>query len=378
MRCLTTILFFYPSNQRTIPLETTILAIQGRRIPVDLLTTCEVGPLHRYLMTRGISAYAHPVMTRSAPGYYLRQALYLARFCRQRQVTTVFAHLQHANVIAVCAQYLMSARVVAFRHHFNFVFPGDNIFLTGNRRERILDRFINRLARTIVVPSSGVFNGMRPIERVDISRVIVLPYIYDFEQYPTPNRDVVRSLRSQYPARLTMLMCGRLIPFKRQSVVFPVISTLIREGLDIRLFVLGDGPERAALEEYVHRHSLTDRIIMLGFRDNAIDYMAASDLLVHPSLTEASNNTVKEMGLLGKPAIICRGVGDFDDYLQDGRNAFFVPRATDGSEIEAILRTVYEKPEQLSEMGRLLPNAVVNRFTVTDEAVDQYIALIDS
>ncbi len=71
---------------------------------------------------------------------------------------------------------------------------------------------INRLARTIVVPSLGVYEGMRLTEHVDMHRVVVLPYIYDFDQYPQPDEQVVASIRARYPARLTLMMSARLIP----------------------------------------------------------------------------------------------------------------------------------------------------------------------
>jgi glycosyltransferase involved in cell wall biosynthesis len=372
---VTRILVFYPSNKRSVQLETTILAIHRRRVAIELLTTCEAGPLHRFLESQGVRSHAHPLSKNSSLLYYARQIGYLARFCRERRVSTVFSNLQHANLIAAFAQYLMPARVIIFRHHFKFVFPGDGVDLEPNRMERIFDRVINRLARTIVVPSSGVYNGMRAVEHADMSRVTVLPYIYDFEQYGRPAPEAVAAIRARFPARLTLLMSARLIPFKRHALVFDLVRDLIREGLDLRMLVLDDGPERERLEDFVRAHDLSERIIMLGFRPDFIDYMAASDLLVHPSLTEASSSVVKEMGLLGRTAIVCQGVGDFDDYLVHGHNAFLVPRSTDGSEIAKIVRECYRSPEQLERLGRSLRATVLERFGVTPRAVDRYLEL---
>jgi glycosyltransferase involved in cell wall biosynthesis len=375
---VTRILVFYPSNKRTVQLETTILAIHRRGVEIELLTTCEPGPLHAFLRSQGIPTHAHPISKRWSPLYYVRQISYLARFCRKHGFTTVFSNLQHANFIAAFAQYLVPARVVIFRHHFKFALPGDGIPLKPNRMERIFDRVINRLGRKIVVPSGGVYEGMRAVERADMSRVMVLPYIYDFGQYGRPNPGAVKSIRSRYPARLTVLMSARLIPFKRHALVFPIIRDLVREGLDLRMFVLDEGPERERLEGFVRGHRLEDRIVMLGFRTDFLDYMAASDLLVHPSLTEASSSAVKEMALLGKTAIVCHGVGDFDEYLEHRRNAFLVPRSTDGTEIAAILRDVYSNPDRLEGLGRSLRETVLERFSVKRESVDRYLQLAQS
>jgi len=372
---MTRILVFYPSNLRTVQLETTILAMHRRGVEVELLTTCERGPLHEFLDGERVATHAHPLSQRSSLLYYARQILHLVRFSRERGFTAIYSNLQHANFIAVFAQYLISARVVVFRHHFKFILPVDDIPLRPNRMEQRFDRVINRLARTTVVPSSGVYEGMRAVERADMSRVVVLPYIYDFDRYARPDAEAVAAIRSRFPARLTLLMSGRLIPFKRHAVVFPVVRDLVREGMDLRMLVLGDGPERRALEEFIVAHRLEDRIVMLGFRPDVIDYMAASDLLIHPSLTEASSSVVKEMALVGKTAMVCEGVGDFGEYMQHERNGFVVPRATDGLEIEAILRQVYASPEDLGRLGTSLRASVLGRFSLSAESVNRYLGL---
>jgi glycosyltransferase involved in cell wall biosynthesis len=145
--------------------------------------------------------------------------------------------------------------------------------------------------------------------------------------------------------------------------------------MDLRMFVLGEGPERNALQAFVDEYDLDDRIIMLGFRTGFADYMAASDLLIHPSLAEASSTVVKEMALVGRTAIVCEGVGDFDEYLQHERNAFVVPRATNGSEIAEILREVYCSPDRLEQLGRSLRAAVLERFSLKPDSVDGYLKL---
>src|SRR4051812_16388604 len=190
-------------------METMMLALASRGLEVELLTTCEAGPLHAFLAQRGISVHAHPVSKRLSPLYYLRQIGHLIRFCRRRRIDVVWSHLQHASAIAVLAQFAIPARVVAFRHHFDFVDSGPEGF-RPSRRERALDVLVNRLAREIVVPSRGVYDGMRRVERADMARVSILPYIYDFDRFDEPEPENVVAIRSRHPARLTLLMSARM------------------------------------------------------------------------------------------------------------------------------------------------------------------------
>jgi glycosyltransferase involved in cell wall biosynthesis len=373
---VTRVLVFYPSNDRSVAIETMMLGLHRRGVEIELLTTCEAGPLHEHLVSLGIPAHAHPVPRRPALIYYLRQAVHLVRFTRARGIDVVFSHLQQANIVAVLVQFAMKARVVPFRHHFDFVFPGDPIPFTAARTELLFDRIINRLSSTIVVPSEVVAAGIERVEHVPGTKLKVVRYVYDFDGYDAPQEDAVEKIRAEYPAHLTLLMVSRLIPLKRPELAFRAVRELVGEGLDIRLLVLGDGPSRASLEAYVAGHQLQERIVMLGYRTAVVNYMGASDLLVHPSLTEASCNAVKEMALLGKPAIVCSGVGDFSDYVEDGRNGFVLPRRTEASDLAAVIRRVYADPAVLASLGAELRVDVLQRFGASEARIDEYVSLL--
>lgn len=369
------ILLYYPSNARSVALETLVLQIHRRGVPIQLLTTCPPGPFHEALRAEGVPVFAHPVGKSLPTQYYPRQIAGLVRHCNQHGITTVFSHLQHANLIAVLAQPFLLSRVIVFRHHFKFVFPEDGIAIDRNRNERFFDRVINVMAKTIVVPSHGVHDGMLATEAVDPSRLRVLPYMYDFSRYPRPDPARIATLRARYDARLRLAFVSRLIPHKRAHLVLRCVRDLLREGLDILLLVLGTGPESDDLESLIRAQGLQDRVVMLGHRSDVLDYLAAADLLVHPSLTEASSNVVKESGLVSRSVLVCQGVGDFDEYIRSGVNGFVVPRTTDGSEIMAAIRRAYRDPAILESMGRRLNETVLSRFSVSEERVQQYLAL---
>jgi glycosyltransferase involved in cell wall biosynthesis len=370
------VLVFYPSNTRTVAMETMILAIHRAGIEIELLTTCEEGPLHDYLRLHGIRAYAHPVPRRPAILYYPRQGIHLIRFCRQHRTSVVLSHLQESNIIAVWARFVSRSRIVPFRHHFAFVDGDNQRVFQPDRTERLFDRVITRLSKTVIVPSQAVADGIHAVEGVAIERLKVVRYIYDFDQYERPDADAVERIRARYPARLTLLMASRLVPLKRPDLAFAAVRDLVNEGLDVRLLVLGDGPQRESLEAFVAGHGLGERIVMLGHRSDVVNYMAAADVLVHPSLTEASCSAVKEMALLGKPAIVCQGVGDFDDYVQDGLNGFVMPRLAGPDDLAEIIRIAYETPDRLGRLGAALRETVLELFGVRDERVREYLALL--
>lgn len=370
------ILLYYPSNKRASTLEVLCEQLIKRGNEVLMLTTCEAGTLHQDMEKAGVKTFTHAVPKKSFLTYYPRQIAYLIRFCREQKIDFIFSHLQHTNVIAVLAQHFLKARLIVFRHHFKFSTYSKNSGLEKNQNEARFDLIINRLARKIVVPSSGVYNGMKDFESVDMRKVEVIHYMYDFSKYGKPEPGNLAKIKAELNCRLVLIMVSRLIPFKRHDLVFAIVKKLVAEGLDIKMLVLDEGQEKEKLETYIRENRLEKHILMLGFRKDFLEYMAAADLLVHPSLTEASNSVCKEMGLLEKAVAVCQGVGDFSDYITDGVNGFLLPIDHTEVAIEALIRKSYADPSSLKQVGRQLRKDVLERFSVREDTVDKYISLL--
>lgn len=367
------ILFYYPSNKRTVGFETLFSKLVDRGYEVLLLTTCERGILHEKSEEIGVKVFANSIRKQNSILYYWRQIQYLIHFCKLHQVDVLASHLQHTNLIAVIAQLFISTKVVIFRHHFKFHLLDNSIELQTNTNEQRFDRIINNLAKKIIVPSSGVYNGMKEFEKVNMNKVFILPYFYDFKKYSSPNLNNVTKIKSENSCKLLLIMCARLIPFKRHTIAFEVVQKLIQEGYDLKMLVLDEGPERENLENFIRLNNLEDQIKMLGFRTDFIDYMAASDLLIHPSLTEASNSVVKEMGLMKKAVAVCENVGDFSDYIVHEKNGFILGLKNTAEDIENTILKAYQENEMLSKLGTQLKQDVENRFQVNSHHIDNYI-----
>lgn len=370
------LLFYYPSNKRSNALETLIEEFSKRKINVIVLTTCEKGEFHHYLETIGVRTYTNHLIKGSSMLFYVKQIFFLRSFCKAHKIEVVHSHLQQANIISVLAQCIMKPKVIVFRHHFQFHVYSNDSSLERNRTEGLFDRIINRYAKTIVVPSSGVYNGMIQYEKADKAKLRIIPYIYAFEKYSKPDVKTVEDLRIKYRCSLLLLMCSRLIKFKRHLMVFKIIKKLVDEGIDIKMLVLDEGPEKNELESFIKTNNLDAHIFMLGFKTNFVDFMAAADVLVHPSLTEASNSAVKEMGVLEKPVIVCEGVGDFSDYIESGVNGFLMPVNDTEIHLEKMLRDIYANKNDLKKMGMNLKNTVHSRFDRSDKVMDMYLELL--
>lgn len=111
--------------------------------------------------------------------------------------------------------------------------------------------------------------------------------------------------------RLAVTAC-RLIPSKRVELAIDSV----RAGEKIRLVVVGDGPERARLER--RAADLEGRVTFTGAlpRREALAWIAAADVLLHPSGVEAAPTVVREARALGVPVVAC-DAGDIAAWARD-------------------------------------------------------------
>jgi len=332
------------------------------------------------LKKKGIKTYTHFIERTWSSTYFIRQARYLIRFCKRHKVDIIWSHLQEGNIIGLIAQPFLKAKLVVFRHHAESAFYaefGEQLGMKRNKKEAFLDKVINRLAKTIVVPSSGVWYCMEKYENCNMNKVILLPYIYDFSAYAKPDENKIASLRNQYSCNLLLIMVSRLVPSKQHKPVFEVVKKLTGEGLSIKMIVMDDGYLRPELETFIEKNKLGDDIAMVGFKEDFINYMAASDMLMHPSVTEASNNVVKEMGLLEKGVAVCRHVGDFSDYIADDRNGYFLKSNDLFHTIEIAIRDAYNNPGKLERFGQELKKDVLKHFSDSMENRQRVLQLLN-
>jgi glycosyltransferase involved in cell wall biosynthesis len=128
--------------------------------------------------------------------------------------------------------------------------------------------------------------------------------------------------------RFNVLLAGRVDIIKGHSFAVQAIARL-KMNADAHLNIIGEGPRTNHVSELAHACGVADRVHVLGFRRNAYDYLAHSDVVLMPSLHEGLPYTLLEAMALAKPIIASR-VGGLAETLEDGVTALLVaPRDPD-------------------------------------------------
>jgi glycosyltransferase involved in cell wall biosynthesis len=151
---------------------------------------------------------------------------------------------------------------------------------------------------------------------------------------------------------LVVLCPARLAADKGIEYLIEAASIIPSIGRRIQIVIAGDGPARDRLEQLAVNLNVTDRVKFLGFREDVGDLLAASDLVVLPSLREGLSISLLEGMAAGKP-IIATSIGSQREVASHGDMAELVRPASAPALSEAILRLAGNPPL----MARLGANA---------------------
>jgi glycosyltransferase involved in cell wall biosynthesis len=148
---------------------------------------------------------------------------------------------------------------------------------------------------------------------------------------------------------LTVLYVGRLSAWKNVDVLVSAVACLVGEGVRLQCYVVGDGPERAALEEQARQLDLRSCIEFVGGvpLERVLDFYERSDVLVLASESEGWPKAIVEGMAFG---LICIGSnrGLVSMILGEGRGLVVPPRDT--AALTSALRQITNSPESYRSM----------------------------
>ena len=110
---------------------------------------------------------------------------------------------------------------------------------------------------------------------------------------------------------------------KRTDDVLLAVRRLRDRGVDAVLCMVGDGPDREAVERRARELGIVRSSLFLGYQDEVAPYYAAFDALMLPSANEGTPVSAIEALAGGRPVVATR-VGGVPDVVRDGVDGFLV------------------------------------------------------
>ena len=179
------------------------------------------------------------------------------------------------------------------------------------------------------------------------------------------------------PEEFVLLFVGLHVWQKNPQLTIEALSRL--EDVPFRMFFVGTGYAAEEMKAMVSEKGLDGKVTFVGSvtdRAKIVDYYAASDLFVFPSLYDNAPLVVREAAALHTPSIMAAG-STAATILQDGENGFLVEN--DPDKLAQLLRELIHDPERVHRVGMQASRTIVRSWEdCVEEVIDRYNALLRS
>jgi glycosyltransferase involved in cell wall biosynthesis len=152
-------------------------------------------------------------------------------------------------------------------------------------------------------------------------RITMVPNYPPADFGPKRDRETMRKML-QLGSAQTVLYLGKISKIEGSELLKQIILKTVQARSDVKFLVVGDGPERPSIDDFIVKNSLSDNVIMTGWvdHDEVADYIVAADICLLPrkwdsfSPYTAPENITKaaEYLAIGRPIIAPR-MGGFKD-----------------------------------------------------------------
>jgi L-malate glycosyltransferase len=256
-------------------------------------------------------------------GFNISAVWGLARIIKQFRPQIIIAHQQEI-LPYVAALKFMHKRGFYFIYQFTNAPP----LKSSTRITTHISRILINKAEYIVCCGRICREAFIKYYRISPDKVTSINTSID--QSPFVNMDHTR-IRTKMREKLgfrqeevVLINVGGLSPVKNQTELISLVGGLHQNGIPARLMIVGGGELRESLNLKIKTLGLQNHIQMLGERDDVPSLLAAADLFVLSSRTEAMALVLMEAGLVHLPSV-AYNVGGVGDVIEDGRTGSLVP-----------------------------------------------------
>jgi N-acetyl-alpha-D-glucosaminyl L-malate synthase BshA len=304
------------------------------------------------------------------PQYLLALANTIVRVATGEQLDVVHAHyaVPHATAAYLADQILLGApgveppRTVTTLH-------GTDITLVGSDPSyaRVVafsieqSHGVTAVSESLQQETARVLGIRRPIE--------VIPNFLDPEAYRRRPDAALRARLAGQGDAVVMHM-SNFRPVKRAGVVLEIFRR-VQQRVPARLVLIGDGPERTALEQQVDREGLSGHVTFTGEQQDVVPWLSAADVFLLPSSQESFGLAALEAMACEVPVVASR-IGGLPEVIRDGETGYLCPVDDVAGMAERSLAVLTDRA-LASRIGRAAADDVHVRFS-TDAIVPRYEA----
>jgi len=333
------------------------LGLDREKFEVAVISIAPIGRVGEMIKKDGVRVLSLNVGFKYNPLIIWR----LFQVLRKEKPDILHTHLFHADILGRIVGKLAGVPKIITTIH--------NINIGGAIREFIIRVTKNFVDYNIAVSNIVAENAIEK-KMADKRKLALIYNGVDLQNFPIKNKSDVRAKLKISQNKTMLVSVGSLTKQKGYNYLLDAVKEI---NSDFLFFILGEGPERRALEEKIAKDGLAERVILTGNVTNVNDYLQAADVFVMPSLWEGFSIALLEAAA-SKKIVVATDVGGNSEIIQDGKNGFLIkPREAEvlAKKIEYVLDLSEEEKKKIEERVR---KTIEENFSI-DKMVRKYANL---
>ena len=234
------------------------------------------------------------------------------------------SNMSHLNVLSVLARGTQTDIHIMLVEHRDVV---ARAAIETSCKERFILKLMHWTypsANGLAAVSRGAARSLESALELAPGRVSVLPNGVDLDQLKQDAAVPISHPWLKDEDHPLLISVGRLVELKGFADLLRAVARL-REEYDARLIIIGEGPQRAALEALRDTLDLEEVVELPGYLPNPLPLVAGADLFVLSSQTEGQGIVLLEAMAAGTPIVATDCPSGPRELLLDGKAGQLVP-----------------------------------------------------
>ena len=343
-------------------------ALDERVVRSDLVVVRERGMPELELVAR----YPGHVTEISTSGRFdVRAVSTLRALLRERGTDVLHTHGYKSDLIGLVAARLAGTPCISTPHGF-----GETRHMS--RLRKLYHHAGGRSLRWFdhVVPLSPELVDEVLAFGVPPERVSLVENAVDLTDVPDGDAasEAVPVLSEDFRERRIIAFAGQLIPRKRVDRIIDTFHSLWVDDPSLGLLILGDGPDRASLEQRVDDAGCADAVRFLGFREDRLHLLRDASLFVMASSQEGVPRVMMEAMSLALP-IVAYDIAGVDQLIEHDVDGLLAPGGNEEF-YRHCWRRVLDEPHTAERLGSAALTKVHARYS-QDRLAREYTEIFE-
>lgn len=294
----------------------------------------------------------------------VKKIMRLVRLIREKNIHVLHAYGAQCQFIAGICGRITGVPVAAWE-------IGQTKY--GSQKAIWVDRITEFLVKKRVCNSTATRKAIQKAIYCTISSKwsVVYPGVPDRPFFSDPSiRKYIRREYHLLPEETALVTIGGFIEIRDHITTLKAFKTLVEEGENLKLFLIGDGPLREKLEHFVNQHGLSSHVIFTGYVRDASAILPGMDIYINGAYEEGFGFATVEAMLAGLP-VIAADAGANPEVIENKKTGILIPPCEVKSLKDAVAMVIFQK--ELSNHLRITSrDTAKKRFSPEQFSKDHY------